>query len=915
MKVLKRVILAGIILVAVLGLGAYFAIKIAFPPQKIKALVSKHGSEALGREVSVSEVTIGVFPNIKLGVHDIRVANAPGFSQEPAIKLREAALSINFMSLLRFSPVINEVRLVHPEILYEVDAKGRNNLEGLGGKPDTVEAPKDTSRVLESPAAVALKSFVIEDGKVRYRDAQTRREIILDRINQNVSLDLDQRLEDITTQGKLVISEIRVNDPGAGIAKGNIQITVRHDVHANLPAERVQVRNLELGFQDIRAVVKGEATRFISGSPTVDFTLQAPEIRLASVLKEVPASLSPDIPKLTAKGVASLDARIKGVIDSASTPDVRAKLGVRDGAVAHKDLPAGVENLNIDLNLAGDSLRLSRFAFESGGNPVSVDALVTSLRQPVPMLQGLNVDALLDLGKIVPLLQKLAMLDKGMQAEGVIQAKVQGSGPLDPEQPQNLKAQGTIDLKQVTVKTPDLPNSVTANGQVRIDNDRIVQNLAVKTGQSDVAIDGTVTNYLALVMPEKAKGPKAKAKLSVKSDMLNLDELIPAAPKQEEPVKEGPPPTSWPSLPGLEADVDVKIGRTQLMGLAMTEFAADARLANSVLDSDLKGKLYTGAFSSSLKADLKDTSNADIGLKLKVDRVEANDFISRLNDRLPAGNRFFRSFSRLDSAIFGKFNLDMDVKTHGTPATVADNLTGEIDFGLFDGKVLETGLIRGLSDGLSKVSKSLVLKDLSFSKFTGNLEAQAGRMVVKHVNVDNSPAGALDVTGSIGFDNTLDLVVEDRLPPSLSSHVVGAGSALTSELAKTVKIPGLSNTNLVPTDKSGRAILYFLVGGTVSRPNFALDMKRMAAEGAGAAKGAMEAELRKKADELKAQAQAEKAKLEAEARARADEEKRKLQAKADEEKKKLEAQAEAEKKKAAEEAKKQGKKVLKGLGL
>ena len=132
MKVLKRIILAGILLVLLLSLGAYFAIKIAFPPAKIKELVHEHGSEALHRDVSVQDVSIRVFPNLKLSVSEINVANAKGFSSDPCIKLRELALSIDFLSLLRFSPVVNEIKLVEPEILYEVSKDGHNNLEGIG---------------------------------------------------------------------------------------------------------------------------------------------------------------------------------------------------------------------------------------------------------------------------------------------------------------------------------------------------------------------------------------------------------------------------------------------------------------------------------------------------------------------------------------------------------------------------------------------------------------------------------------------------------------------------------------------------------------------------------------------------------------------------------------------------------------
>ncbi len=912
MKVLKRIILAGLVLVVVLSLAAYFAIKIAFPPAKIKELVHKHGSEALNRDVSVEDVSIRVFPNLKLSVTEVNVANAPGFSKDPVIKLRELALSIDFLSLLRFAPVVNEIKLVEPEILYEVDARGHNNLEGLG-KSDTLQKKDTAKAVMESPAAVALKSFVIENGRVRYRDAQSGREIILEKINQQVSLDLDQRLEDVKTRGKLEIAQISVSDSASGLRKGDIRISLRHDIHLNLPGERVQIKSLELAFQDIRATVKGEATHFMTNPPAVDLSVSAPGIKLASVLKEVPASLSPDIPKLSVKGVADLEAQIKGVLDSGSIPDVTAKFSIRDGGVSHRDLPAGLENMNMDLNVEGDSVRLDKFAFTMGGNPVSMDALLSGWHQPVPLLKAFNLDAVLDLGKLVPLLEKLALADKSLKAEGLIQAKLAAAGPLDPKAPQNLKANGTVELKGVAAEGKPLPAPVKLTGQVKVDNDQIGEALSVHIGQSDLNVNGTVANYLAMIMPKMAKGQTTKAKLAITSEFLNLDELLPGGPKQEE--KPAPPMTAYPKLPNLDAEVDLKLAKTQLMNLAMTGFSSHTNLADGIATTAMKGTLYSGGFTSNIRADLKDTSDAKVAIKLDVNHVEANDFISRLNDRLPANNRLMKSLARADSVIFGKLTLNMDVATHGLPQAMSDNLTGKIAFALTDGKLVESGFVKGLSDALSKYSKSLAFHDLAFSSFKSDLEASNGKLLVKDANISESIVGAVLAAGAIGFDNTLNLNLESHLPPGASGALAGASGALSSELSKLPGASALAGASLVPMDKAGRAIVYFLVGGTLAKPTFAVDSKRMVSEASGGAKNALNDALQKKKDELKAQANAEKTKLEGQAKAKADSAKAQVQAAADAEKKKAAAAAEEQKKKATDQAKQQGKKVLKGIGF
>ena len=898
MKVLKRIILAGLVLVVALSLAAYFAIKIAFPPAKIKELVHKHGSEALNRDVSVQDVSIRVFPNLKLSVSEVNVANAPGFSSDPCVKLRELALSINFLSLLRFSPVVNEIKLVDPEILYEVDRHGHNNLEGLG-KSDTLQQKDTAKAALESPAALALKSFVIENGRVRYRDLQSGRELILDKINQQVSLDLDQRLEDVNTKGRLEISGIRVSDSASGLRKGDIKILIRHDIHVNLPGERVQIKSLELAFQDIRATVKGEATHFMTNPPAIDLSLSAPDIKLASLLKEVPASLSPDIPKLSAKGVAALEARVKGVLDTGKLPEVTAKFTIRDGAVGHKDLPAGIANMNLDLDMAGDTLKLARFAFDLGGNPVKVDALVSSLTKPVPFLNDLNVDAVLDIGKLVPLLQKLALAEKELKAEGMVQAKIKASGPLDPTAPQNLKAAGLVELKGVAASGKPLPVPLKLAGEVKIDNDKIGESLTVHVGQSDLAVNGTVANYLAMIMPKAAKGQTTKAKIAVTSSFLNLDELMPGGEKKEE-EKPAPPMTSFPKLPQLEADVDVKLAKTQLMNLAMTDYSSHTNLSNGVMTTALKGSLYSGGFSSNIKADLKDTSDAKVAIKMDVLKVEANDFISRLNDRIPGTNRLMKSLSRADSVIFGKFNMNMDLATHGLPQAMADNLTGKIAFAMLDGKLMETGLVKGLSDGLSKYSKSLAFHEMTFGSFKADMEAKAGKLLIKDASITETVVGSILALGAIGFDNSLDLNLETHLPAAVSAVLAGPTGALTSGLSHLPGASALAGTNVVPTDKAGRAIVYFLIGGTLAKPTYNMDAKRMAAEGMGGAKKAMDDALAK-----------QKAELAAAAKAKTDEAK----AKFDEEKKKAEVVAEEQKKKATEAVKDKGKKVLKGLGF
>ncbi len=899
MHLAKKIIIGLAALVVLFWVGAYIAVKVAFPPDKIKALVGGQASQALSREVSIGDASIGVFPNLKISLKDLRVANAPGFSPEPAFNIKELGLSVGVLSLLKFKPVINEILLNEPEILYEVDARGKNNLEGMFG-PEDIEKPIDTAQV-QSPVAIALKAFLIQDGRVRYRNLRDGQEIVLNRINQKASLNLDQKLENITSAGELVIREILISDKASGLKKGDIAISVRHDVTADLPGEKVKINLLEATFQDVKANLEGELRDFTKGPLWVDFRFGAPDIALASLLREIPAGVHPEIGNIAAEGTAALKGWVKGALDSVSVPAMQVHFELNNGAVSHKELGEGIRNLHVRVMATEDTLDLQDFGFELASNPVTMTALLSGLRDEFPMLDHFAVNADVDLGKMMPLLVKLGLAPEGPHLEGLVKSEIKAAGRLNPQDPSALDAIGEITLENMLVKDKSLAVPVSGKGRITLTDEIITEDLSLKIGESDVTLQGTLSHYLSLIFPEKAQGRVPQIKAKVVSENLNLDELLAGQEKKE--AVDGPPMRSFPSLPKIDALLEMNLARTQFLDLTMTDFVSTTRLKDHVADTDLKGRLYTGGFSSRMRFDLQDTTDAKVNLVLKVDKVEANDFISRLNDKIPAGNRLAKTFSRMDSTLFGKFTLNADLSTHGLPHTFADNLVGTIYTLLGDGRIAETGLISSLSGALGKVNESLRFGELTFSHFDATLEAEKGRLLVKHAKFRDTPVGDLEALGSIGFDNTLALTLANFLPPSMSRKVTGATGALSSQVAQLSGVKALANLSVVPQDNQGRAILYYRIGGTLASPSFSLDANRMAQEAGGGVKNQLKDQARQQVDDLKNRAEEEKRKLEEQAKERAEAERAKLEEK-----------AQAEKEKAADGAKDKAKKMLRGLG-
>jgi uncharacterized protein involved in outer membrane biogenesis len=74
------IVAAALALIVVAGT---VALKVLFPPEKLRAMVVPRIEEKVGSEVALGDIRLRVFPRIAVRLDDFAVANPPGFSDEP----------------------------------------------------------------------------------------------------------------------------------------------------------------------------------------------------------------------------------------------------------------------------------------------------------------------------------------------------------------------------------------------------------------------------------------------------------------------------------------------------------------------------------------------------------------------------------------------------------------------------------------------------------------------------------------------------------------------------------------------------------------------------------------------------------------------------------------------------------------
>jgi hypothetical protein len=246
-------IVAGVVVVFfLLAVVAVVAVRIAFPPQRVKRMVVHPLREALDREVTVDDAAVTVFPRVGLRLENLTIANArgAGFGDRPMVILDRAILTLAILPLLQRNLVITRTLLRGPDILIETTAEGTTNLAGLGGPP------ADGGDSLSIPFPITLRRVRLTDGSVTYRSAADTTVIYARDISQRLSVRIEQEPPVVRTEGHSTVETLVMGKRGAAAGE-RPPLKIRHTATAYLRERRLVVDTTVMGFGESTAGVGG----------------------------------------------------------------------------------------------------------------------------------------------------------------------------------------------------------------------------------------------------------------------------------------------------------------------------------------------------------------------------------------------------------------------------------------------------------------------------------------------------------------------------------------------------------------------------------------------------------------------------------------------------------------------------------
>jgi uncharacterized protein involved in outer membrane biogenesis len=763
-----------------------------------------------------------------------------GFRKDdPLFSIEEIFVSVQTMPLLQRKVFIDKITLDRFRILVELDPRGSYNFDDLipkGEKKD--EKPKETKKEEKttppksdkeeaSPLQLSLNAFEIKNSQIIYANQKARQEIVLDDINQRVSVKLDTSMTDIVTKGLFEIKQMAVRGSGLPVRKSGMYFMLRHDLQVDLKKGALRLKELTVGFQKTAITASGSVNGFDKPVRHLDLSIKTNTLKLHDLFREVPPALFPQARKMTVKGDAKLAVTVKGTLGKKDTlPDVKGSFQLNAGHFKYADLPKAINDLNADIHFTQDSLDIKKLGLLLGTNPLSLVAKIQNFKQP---LVDVALKANLDLGS----LKDAVKLPPGVSLQGKVKADVQAKGKVDPKNPETMAVKGEIALAKIIATTPAVPKPVHLDGTFAFSNQAItLSQLQTKIGRTAITMELTIRDYLTLALPKKERTQTTVVSYSMTSPLIDLNELMgdskssstssdkPAAAKPAasgaKSSSTGDEPINIPKLPNVTFDGKIRVAKLQYKAYPITDAAINLSYKQAKIRFDMQAGLFTGKIKQDLTLDV--TNPLRLHTKLDIKNVEANDFLSGVES---LGNAsLFDRLKNMKNKVYGKMDLNADIRTHGiTSNQFKKNLTGTIKTKVNRAQLKNATILEEIKTAVPALVQKFLpkLDNLKLTKpLETNLEVKDGKI---HVTQLALPLQKLDLLskGTIGLDGIINMKTDLALNKALSRQILaqqkklqkaagGALGKLGGKFGKQIADAATSKLQLIPSDKQGRVV-------------------------------------------------------------------------------------------------------------
>lgn len=802
----KRVILILAALVVVPLLAILFA-ALLIPRDVVARVAAERAAAAIGRPITIGGVDLAILPRPAVALTDVRVAG-PTPDAEPLATVGHVLLRPRILPLFRGRVVVDELAIDAPRVTIDVDTAGVSNLPA--SPADSTTAPKQGS------VAFDVRSLQVENGRIAFADARDGRAFVFAGYHQTLRLAGDVaagRLRAVLATGRVDVDSLSARLPGdSGWTVRELPVSITHDARLLADSGRLELDTVRLAVREFALGGTGTVTGLDDrhGVRVVDVRLAAEDFDVADLLRSLPRAIASRLPADLPEfgGHASLDATVAGPVGIDTVPAVAGVLRLRGVSARRKGVEL-VRGLDGDVAFANDSAATDALTATLLGEPVRLSFVAHDPVDPRVRFAaegGVSLDRVREAG---------LMPDSAPPARGRIGFDVSGS--VRRSRPDSSRVEGIVTLEDLAVQPRDASLAVRVpDGQFQLGPTLRTRDLVAYVGSRPVTLTAAVERWLPAALGDTAAVPRAE--LTVRAPRIDVDSLMkPAEPPFYSQLLfarlsggqiDGRDPAALAAergtkplrLPRLQATVHVRVDTLISGGVVYRDLDAEVVSSPERLEvrrarfGVMGGSADVAAVLTPIAA-AGDTAprGMRVSAQGKVTGVQAAPFLARFTT--------FRDHLSGTLDLSGSSELVLD------DAMLPDRetLAGSGAMSVRDGQVVNWPAVKALAARLGVAGfDTLRLKEL-----VGGVQI-TGPMVRLDDAVFSTERLQARLAGSFGFDGTLRLGAEARVPATLAAS---GGQALRQVAA-------------AAADEEGMVPIGIDVTGTWRAPQVAPDLGR-----------------------------------------------------------------------------------------
>lgn len=782
MKKFVKILTTVVVIVLAIALIVPIALR-----GKIADIVKTEANKMLTAQLDFERLNISLlrhFPNASVELKGLTlIGGEEPFAGDTIVAARRISVVVNLMSLFGDSGFeVTKVILADPALHAHKMADGAVNWDVM--RPSEEPAADEEAAAGEeedgSSFRLSVRDFRISGATIRYEDDSTRMSFSTDPLTLRLRGDMSA---DRTTLDLRLKTE-RTNFVSGGIPLlSDAELELVADIDADLQNKHFAFSRNTLRVNAIQVGLDGWV-EMKDDAVAMDLKAGCEAVQFKDVLSLVPAFYTRDFKKLTAGGELALSLWARGEMRGSQLPAFELKSSVRNGSFQYASLPKAVTDINIEARIANPGgvmdrteIDLSKFGLRMAGNSLAATFYATNLASD-PTFR-VSADGKVDLGAV----KEVYPLEKGMELEGVITADVQLSGrmsDIEKNRYEALGAKGTLVVEELGLTLEKLPPVHIRRAAATITPAAMtLGEFGLTVGRSDLSANGQLSGYLGYLL----RGEELSGRLYVKSELLDLNEIMAALPADEtdtpEVEEETPADAAVDTATALEVPRNLRLSlntdlkKILFQKMTIENLTGEMSMADGRLSLDgLRLGLFGGQASASGSYSTADDP-ARPALKLKADFTKAS--FQKTFEELEMVQKLVPIFEKTG----GDYSLSLDLQT-ALDAAMSPDL----------GTLTATGEIRSENIRIQNIKAFEAMAEALGNDKLRTIEAKdvAIRFAIRDGRISTAPFDLkigdvnVNLSGSTGLDQTIDYQAKVGIPGSgvLQNVAVNIGGTFSS---------------------------------------------------------------------------------------------------------------------------------------